>query len=171
MSRSVSLNAALAVVAAGLASVCGCSSQSDSGYHFPVRPWPAPPEQRQGAPGAAGSMGTAGAIDSTAAVEIVQTVPTPGCGQDPGQALGTAVRGTVQTMGTKPADAADSKKGDWSYEREYFVTLPVGYDNNKAYPLVLEGTGCGGTGMNVIELTDPTTGNTLRADPKSYVAC
>jgi polyhydroxybutyrate depolymerase len=140
------------VMLAGLAAVCSCSSHSDSGYRFTTGS--AAGASSAGGPSAsAGVSNAGGSMDNP---EIINVVSTPGCGQDPGQALGMAVRGTIQTMGSKPADAADSKKGDWSYEREYFVTLPLGYDNSKAYPLVFEGPGCGGTGLNVLPLIDPT---------------
>jgi hypothetical protein len=38
------------------------------------------------------------------------------------------------------------------FVRQYYLTLPVGYDPNKPYTLVFEGTGCGGTGRNVYPL-------------------
>jgi hypothetical protein len=120
-----------------------------------------------GSDGFAGSSdgGTAGAAgQSTAGATgnglgfggsaITTVVPTPGCGVDPGQAIGMAVRGTIQTMGMKDWDCADFKCGPWSYLREYFVTLPVGYDNTKAYPLVFEGPGAGGHGDQLYALPD-----------------
>jgi polyhydroxybutyrate depolymerase len=55
-------------------------------------------------------------------------------------------------MGTKDPQCADSRCGAWSYVREYFVHLPATYDRTKAYPLVLEGPGCGGKGDNVYTL-------------------
>ena len=61
-------------------------------------------------------------------VAIVAVKPSPGCGQDPGQAPGQFVRYTIQTSGTKASSAADTKKGKWSYEREYAVWLPPLYD-------------------------------------------
>ncbi|HEY1533430.1 MAG TPA: hypothetical protein VGF76_05415, partial [Polyangiaceae bacterium] len=108
-----------------------------------------------------GSSG-APAIDDS----ILLAAPTPGCGQVVTQMGGISALGTVQTMGSKPADAADSKKGPWSYEREYTVTLPVGYDPNQPYPLVFEGPGCGGASTSVIPLSDPNfdtpnVGNTV----------
>jgi plastocyanin len=97
----------------------------------------------------AGANGTDGGGDNL----ITKVVPTPGCGLDPGQAVGMAVRGTIQTKGTKVPDCADSKCGAWSYLREYFVTLPLGYDNTKAYPVVFEGPSNGGTGQSVYTLS------------------
>jgi len=84
---------------------------------------------------------------------------TMGCGTLPGpelgmSAYGTTVRGTLQTVGVKPACCADGVCGAWSYEREYYVTLPKGYDGTKAYPLVFQGPGCGGGGENVLPLGD-----------------
>ncbi len=72
------------------------------------------------------------------------------------------VVGTIPTMGTKPDDAADSTKGPWSYEREYFVTLPQGYDNSKAYPLVFEAPGCGGKGTDVYPLDNNVDNTVIR---------
>jgi poly(3-hydroxybutyrate) depolymerase len=106
--------------------------------------------------GAAGSStGTSSGVNGTA---ITAVVPATGCGMDPGQTAGQTVKYTIQTMGTKPANCADSKCGPWSYPRDYYVTLPVGYDKTKAYPLVLEGPGCGGNGSGVYPLS-PSNGN------------
>jgi poly(3-hydroxybutyrate) depolymerase len=38
--------------------------------------------------------------------------------------------------------------------REYYVQLPAGYDQTKAYPLLVEGPGCGGNGNNLYALPD-----------------
>ena len=57
-----------------------------------------------------------------------------------------AMRATIQTTGTKPPDCADKTCGDWSYEREYVVKLPVPYDRTRAYPLIFVAPGCGGDG-------------------------
>jgi poly(3-hydroxybutyrate) depolymerase len=106
--------------------------------------------------GAAGSgTSTSTGVNGTA---ITAVVPTMGCGMDPGQTAGQTVKYTIQTMGTKPSDCADSKCGAWSYPRDYYVTLPVGYVKTKAYPLVLEGPGCGGNGSGVYPLS-PSNGN------------
>ncbi len=75
----------------------------------------------------------------------------------PGQTSG---KQTMTTSGTKPAGCADSVCGAWTYPRDYYVTLPKGYVNNKAYPIVFEGPGCGGQGTDVYGLNDPTAGNT-----------
>ncbi|HEX3695673.1 MAG TPA: hypothetical protein VH374_09810 [Polyangia bacterium] len=71
---------------------------------------------------------------------ITLVSPAAGCGMPP---TGTGEQ-TIQTMGTKPANCADSVCGAWSYTRQYNVVLPQGYVNSKAYPLVFEGPGCGG---------------------------
>jgi hypothetical protein len=102
--------------------------------------------------GAAGTTGAAGAGGSGG--DITKVLPTLGCGKDPGQAIGTLVRGTIATMGTKRAGCADSKCGAWSYLREYYLQLPTGYDKTKAYPLLFEGPGCGGKGNNLYALPD-----------------
>jgi hypothetical protein len=109
----------------------------------------------------AGAAGTGAAGTGAAGVtvtlgfggsDITTVVPTAGCGMDPGQAFGTFVRYTMQTSGTKAPDCADSKCGPWSYVREYFLELPVGYDETKAYPLLIEGPGNGGSGINLYAL-------------------
>jgi poly(3-hydroxybutyrate) depolymerase len=65
-------------------------------------------------------------------------------------------------MGTKPAGCADSKCGPWMYTREYFVYLPTGYVNTKAYPLVFEGPGCGGNGQAVYPLNNNADNTVIR---------
>jgi len=105
----------------------------------------------------AGGTGTAGAPGTGLGFggsDVTKGVPTTGCGMDPGQAIGTLVMHTIQTMGTKAADCADSVCGPWMYTRQYFVKLPLGYDNTKAYPLLFEGPGCGATGINLYPLPD-----------------
>ncbi len=64
---------------------------------------------------------------------------------------GELVQYTIQTAGTKDADA-NGNPGPWAYPRDYFLWLPPTYDKNKAYPLVLEAPGCGGTGKDVYPL-------------------
>jgi poly(3-hydroxybutyrate) depolymerase len=103
----------------------------------------------------AGGSSTAGAGGSAAGSgggDITKVVKGAGCGQDPASVTGTH---TIHTMGTKPAGCADSKCGAWAYDREYTVTLPQPYDNTKAYPLVLEGPGCGSDSKAVYPLTIP----------------
>jgi len=105
-----------------------------------------------GATGTAGATGTGG---TAVGGDITKVVPTLGCGMDPtGLTPGMLVRQTIQTMGIKPADCADSQCGSWSYVREYYVQLPPGYVNTKAYPLLFEGPGCGGKGSNLYQLTN-----------------
>jgi poly(3-hydroxybutyrate) depolymerase len=93
---------------------------------------------------------------------ITGIVPTIGCGIDPGQAGGTIYPYTIETSGTKTADCADSPCGPWMYTREYYVALPIGYENTKAYPLVFDGPGCGGRGNNIYTLN--ALGNGLAAN-------
>ncbi|HEY0714501.1 MAG TPA: hypothetical protein VGF45_17585 [Polyangia bacterium] len=81
---------------------------------------------------------------------IMAVVPSPGCGKPPGP-IGLQ---TIPTMGIKPADAADTKSGPWSYEREYFVKLPANYDRNRRYPLVFQATGCNRRANNVLDFND-----------------
>jgi hypothetical protein len=108
-----------------------------------------------GTDGAADSSGndgdTAGADGG--GTNILKVAPTMGCGHAPGQANSVAVMGTIDTMGTKAADCADSKCGPWMYTRQYVLTLPARYDNYRPFPLVLEPVSCGGTGANNLPLT------------------
>ncbi len=60
----------------------------------------------------------------------------------------------MSTIGTKPTGCADSVCGAWTYTRDYYLTLPIGYDKNKAYPLVFQGGGCSSTGTAVYPLND-----------------
>jgi hypothetical protein len=119
-----------------------------------------------GSAGAAGqsAAGATGAGLGFGGSDITKVVPTTGCGMDPGQVLAMPVRYTIMTSGTKDPDCADviydgtgtlhAVCGPWMYTREYFVTLPLGYDKTKAYPLVFEGPHCGGQGNNLYALPD-----------------
>jgi hypothetical protein len=105
----------------------------------------------QDAGAATGSTGTpdaTGAAGAGASIDLTKVSPSAGCGNDAPAALtpGMLVRQTMQTMGVKDANCADSRCGAWSFLREYFVRLPTGYDKTKAYPLVIEGPACGGRG-------------------------
>jgi poly(3-hydroxybutyrate) depolymerase len=102
---------------------------------------------------------------------ILAVKKTPGCGVAPNQATGQFVKYTISTSGTKAADCAARNLqgqpvcGPWSVPRDYYVWLPVGYDPNKAYPLVFEGPGCGGNGTSVYPFTNAagvaSVGNTV----------
>jgi hypothetical protein len=113
-----------------------------------------------GTGGATGAAGTSGPLGG----DITKVLPTAGCGTDPGIMAGKTTMFTIQTMGTKPTACgmpgavpnnccADSNCAPWSYNRQYFITLPAGYDKTKAYPLVLEGPGCGSDGQGVYGLS------------------
>jgi poly(3-hydroxybutyrate) depolymerase len=78
---------------------------------------------------------------------------TAGCDVAPTQAIGQFVKYTISTSGTKAANCADSVCGPWTLSRDYYVWLPAGYDQTKAYPLVFEMSGCGGSGTTVYPLT------------------
>lgn len=91
---------------------------------------------------------------------ITAVVKTAGCGKPPGMAGAR----TIATKGTKPEGCADSKCGAWMYERQYNVILPKPYDNNKPYPLVFQGPGCGGEANNIYPLDEgmgANIGNTV----------
>jgi hypothetical protein len=101
---------------------------------------------------AAGGMSGSGAGGGAPGSDITKVVKAAGCGMDPAAVVGTHM---IHTTGTKPTGCADSKCGDWAYDREFTVVLPQPYDNTKAYPLVFEGPGCGGGSKDVYPLTIP----------------
>jgi hypothetical protein len=88
--------------------------------------------------------------------DITTVEKTKGCGVDAtGLTRGVLVGPMhISTMGTKAANCADSKCGPWTDTRDYWIQLPIGYDANRAYPLVFEGPGCGGQGNNLYALPD-----------------
>ena len=112
----------------------------------------------------AAAAGASGVGGGSVVADITKIAPTPGCGTVPPQTPGTLFRGTIQTMGIKAPDCADKTAdgvpvcGPWSYLREYYVTLPLGYQSTKAYPLVVQGPGCGGTGVNGYPLNSQNSG-------------
>jgi hypothetical protein len=102
-----------------------------------------------GASGVAGSGPGPGPVSG----DITMVVRTMGCGMDPtatGLVPGMPIKQTIVTSGVKAATCADKTCGAWGpWTRTYYVRLPTGYDNGKAYPLMLEGPGCGGLGVNL----------------------
>jgi poly(3-hydroxybutyrate) depolymerase len=107
-----------------------------------------------GAAGAAGSGGDGG-VDAGP----FDVMPSIGCGVAAKQLTEAFVKYTIQTSGVKDADCADRDQnykpvcGPWSLVREYYVWLPADYDEERAYPLVIQGTGCGGIGTDVYDLS------------------
>jgi polyhydroxybutyrate depolymerase len=113
-----------------------------------------------GTSGMAGSAATSGGAGGVEPEPIDPTlvISTSGCGTEPTQALGEFVQYTIETSGEKEADSSDSIiDGPWTMTREYFVWLPPDYDPNHPYPLVIQGPGCGGTGVDVYSLS-PSNG-------------
>ncbi len=105
----------------------------------------------QNASGQAAGGETSGGTGGGAAVDDpLAHMRSPGCGKVPNQAIGEWVEYHMLTMGTKDADS--DKPGPWTYDRQYFVELPTGYDNTRDYPLVLQGPGCGGEARGVFTL-------------------
>ncbi len=94
------------------------------------------------------TSGTGGSV--VGGNDITKAAPTAGCGTAPG-ATGAQ---TIMTMGTKAAGCGDTNCGPWMYPRDYVVTLPQGYVNTKAYPLVFDAPTCGGNGANVYTLNN-----------------
>ncbi|HVJ22276.1 MAG TPA: hypothetical protein VM686_43015 [Polyangiaceae bacterium] len=108
-----------------------------------------------GAAGAAGVAGDAngGQAGAPPVTDPLSVIPSAGCGTAPAQVLGEFVQYTMTVSGTKDPDSTDTNiDGPWTMDREYFVRLPNGYDSTKAYPLVLQGPGCTGTGQDVYTL-------------------
>jgi hypothetical protein len=118
--------------------------------------------------GGAGGAAPAGGAGGAPAGGITKVAPTAGCGMAPPGAFmpgQTSGKQTITTMGTKMTGCADHGVcGAWTYPRDYYVTLPAGYVNTKAYPLVFEGPGCGGSGTDVYPLTGPAAGNAQNAN-------
>lgn len=95
--------------------------------------------------GGAGSGGPAMPSDGMTAW------PSAGCGREAAQALEMFVKYVIPTSGTKAADAT-GVPGPWTYEREFYVWLPPGYDPMKPYGLAVELPGCGANGSAVYPL-------------------
>jgi poly(3-hydroxybutyrate) depolymerase len=116
----------------------------------------------------AGASGTGTGGGSVGGGAITKVWKSDGCGKAFAGQSGAKV--TIQTMGTKPdmCPNADPTKccadklggmdtcGPYTVTREYYVYMPANYDMNKAYPLILEGPGCGGSGIpsNIYPLPD-----------------
>jgi hypothetical protein len=84
-------------------------------------------------------------------------VPSAGCSLPAPVDLvqGQFTERSMEVSGVKDADSTDTIiDGPWTMTREYFVRLPQGYDNTKAYPVVIQGGGCGSNGENVYFLDD-----------------
>jgi hypothetical protein len=191
MHRSVTFRIALAGLVAGLASVYGCgggkplaggsagngvagnggmAGSTTAGSAGAAGQSTAGAIGNDGGTGGMASSNDDGAADATetrGANDITKVLPTVGCGTDPGQAPGMTIAYTIATSGSKTSNCADTKCGPWTGTRQYFITLPTGYDKNKALPLVFQGPGCGATGQDVPPLdsdndvTKPNVDNTV----------
>ena len=117
--------------------------------------------QAAGGDAGAAESGAAGSADTR---DVTVVKPSAGCGKAAPQARDVLVKHTLQTSGTKGADAADSKAGPWSYARDYYVWLPPDYDDERAYPLVIEAPGCGGDGTQIYSLSPSNTEAGLGVD-------
>jgi polyhydroxybutyrate depolymerase len=126
---------------------------------------PAPDGNNQPEAGAAGAGGMVGGTAGIGPLggdnDVRKVVPTPGCGLTAPSDLvpGTLVKQMIMTKGTKDANCADAMCGSWTDDREYWVKLPTTYDKSKAFPLVIEGPGCGGHGNNLFSI--PTFDSTV----------
>jgi poly(3-hydroxybutyrate) depolymerase len=113
------------------------------------------------APGAGGNAAGAGGNAAGAGgsgPSILDVQPSAACDKvlNP-QALGSFVKYTIGTSGTKGADATGDP-GPWSFSRDYYVWLPADYDYQKRYPVVIQLTACGGIGNSVYSLDGPGGG-------------
>ena len=141
----------------------GSSSTASGGTAGPTTGGVAGSSSRAGSSGLAGSSasGGAGGAGGFVAVDpLIKVVPSQGCGVVATQTPGVAMPETIPTSGVKAPDCADKTVegvpvcGPWSLLREYDVILPLGYDNTRPYPLVIQGPGCGGKGNNGYPLAD-----------------
>jgi hypothetical protein len=121
-----------------------------------------------GAGGMSGGGGTAGTGGSGGSggnqtVDVTMVRPTAGCGMAaPGDLTPQQFsQRTIMTSGSKVNSSGQQQclpggqaSFDWEWERQYFVRLPQNYDNTKAYPVVLQGPGCGSNGDQVYGLGD-----------------
>jgi poly(3-hydroxybutyrate) depolymerase len=96
-----------------------------------------------GAAGATGAAGTGAAGTGAAAM-------SPGCGMPPGGTDSPMrfVKHDIMVSGVDPAFVTKypvnaGSQYNWT-KRNYFLRLPTNYDVNKAYPVDMAGTGCGG---------------------------
>lgn len=91
--------------------------------------------------GSGGSGGSSGGSSATRSA---------GCGMDPGgtDSQTSWVKHDIEVTGVDPAFVAKyainaGMKYSWTH-RNYFMRLPTNYDPNKAYPITIGGSGCGG---------------------------
>jgi predicted esterase len=116
----------------------------------------------------AGASGGAGSVPGPGPVggDSTMVVRTAGCGLDSaatGLVPGMLIKQTIVTSGVKAATCADKVCGPWGpWTRQYYVRLPTGYDNSKAYPLLLEGPGCGGLGVNLFNFPNAFLDTVIR---------
>jgi hypothetical protein len=128
-----------------------------------------------------GSSGSGGGGGGAPTNDVTKVWKSDGCGK-PAPAGGKV---SIGTMGTKDAQCAAAlggkpRCGPWGQPtcnwvdaqdnpveackselpRDHFLYLPDNYDNNKAYPLVLLGPGCGAPGSEVYDYND-NAGNSI----------
>jgi polyhydroxybutyrate depolymerase len=88
---------------------------------------------------AMGQGGTDAAGGMTSTSGDPNSIPSTGCGLPAADTPETFVQHNTQAGG---------------FARSYYVRLPAGYDPMRAYPLLVIGPGCGGTGDNAIPIQD-----------------
>ena len=97
--------------------------------------------------------------------DITAVVKSDGCARAFLGQTGAVV--TIQTAGTKDPDCADHLNGEpkcgaWSTPRDYYLYLPANYDQDKVYPLIFQGPGCGGKGRDVLPLNNNADNSVIR---------
>jgi poly(3-hydroxybutyrate) depolymerase len=109
-----------------------------------------------GAGGGAGGTigGAAGASPDGGPVTEGGGVPSAGCGITPTQPLMT------YTKYTETVPASPTVTPVWQ-ARDYFVWLPANYNPKRAYPTVVVGPGCGGSGDTSIKIQSASGDNAI----------
>jgi hypothetical protein len=114
-----------------------------------------------GTAGTSGAAGTGGAAGTTGAAGTGGSLPgavrSAGCGK-PAPAAQTPPATFVMYKETITASALVTAK--WQ-PRQYWVWLPKNYDQNRAYPIVLVGPGCGGKGNNAQPIQNASGDNAI----------
>jgi hypothetical protein len=122
-----------------------------------------------GTGGAGGTGGAAGGATGTGGTGMV--VKSTGCGMAPAatDSMKNFIQKTIMISGVDPAFISmypvnAGSQFNWT-KRNYYVRLPANYDENKAYPVDMEGTGCNGpeTSGSSGEYSLPNTPNQAEA--------
>lgn len=104
-----------------------------------------------GAGGMSGSAGSGGAAGGSGGSGGGSSTGSLGCNMDPGanDSATQWVKHDIDVTGVDPAFVTKypvnaGKTYNWTH-RNYFLRLPTNYDPSKPYPIMIGGSGCGGT--------------------------